>query len=102
MDRARAIGVQQAVKLKIEGCKILACLIHTDSILLAQPHEDLLLRSSLKDQVSQQGSRWIQMHHAIGIDDQRAGAIWIDPQVDARLLAEMLVLAYIVIKLAAA
>ena len=61
-------------------------LLPIDAELLLDGFHSLIFVDIFQDQVGHQRRGWIQVHDAVGVDDQRAVAVRVEAQMDAALL----------------
>ncbi len=86
VDRARAVGTDQIGKLKVESGKILSQLLTFHFPLSSHDFYGFRIASPFKDHPRHERGCRIQVHDAVGVDDERAAPIRVEPQVDARFL----------------
>ncbi len=86
MDRAGSIRADEFFKLVPDRSKIRACLVPADVILLPDQAHGFVFRSPFQDGIGHQGRGRVEVQDTIGIDDQSAVAVRVEPQMDAAFL----------------
>ena len=83
MDRAGPIRADEFIQLDTDGTQVCTRLRGADVVFLPDQAHGLPFGGLLQEKVRHQGGRWVKVQDPVGIDDQRAVAVRVKPEVDA-------------------
>ena len=85
MDRAGSIRADEFLELAADGSQVRPGLRRADMIFLPDQAHGFLFGGLFQDEVCHQGGSRVQVQDTVGVDDQRAVTVRVEPQVDAAL-----------------